>query len=248
MPPFEVLLPIGAIALYLFDSVLLLYSNEVLFVRSRRRWSFVMSSPLFVSGRRLCFVNPLTPAAAQFRVRWSENDTRQEEERIEAVQEFLAVLRPLQYLVTVLLTLLLALPVELYLFGTGLELLVLMACFYGVILVALVYIYLRRKALGLSGRSFAALAFDALACAPFAINLVRKLGMQRSLAGNPIDFAQRAFAAPAFAALIGAVSGRVSEEQQREYGQTSRWQELESYRQRLAARVASPAGEATPTR
>jgi hypothetical protein len=248
MPPFEVLLPIGAIGLYLFDSVLLLYSNEVLFVRRFRRWGFVMSSPLFVSGRRLCCVNPLTPSVPQFRLRWSENDTRQEEERTEGLQEFLAALRPLQYLVAVLLILLLALPVELYLFGTGLELLVLMASFYGVILVALVYIYLRRSALQVSGRSFAALSFDALACAPFAINLVRKLAMQRSLAGNPIDFAQRTFDVSAFAALIGAVSGRVSEEQQREHGQTPRWRELESYRQQLAARVASPAGDAPPPR
>ena len=62
MPSFEVLLPLGALGLYLFDSVLLLYSNEVLFLHSRRRWGFVMSSALLLGGRRLCFVNPLTPA------------------------------------------------------------------------------------------------------------------------------------------------------------------------------------------
>jgi len=233
MPSFEVLLPVGAIALYLFDTVLLLYYNEVLFVRGIRRWAFVMSSPLLVAGRRLCFVNPLAPAVAQFRIQWSENDTRPEEESGAVLQEFLAALRPVQYLVVVLLLLLLALPLELFLFGTGLELLLLMASFYGVILVALIYIYLHRGTLRLSGRSFAALSFDALACAPFAINLVRKLALHRSLAGNPIDFAQHAFDAPTFAALLQAVSERVSEEQRREYGQTPRWLELEQYRQQL---------------
>jgi len=241
MPSFEVLLPIGAIGLYLFDTVLLLYSNEVLLVNSRGRWSFVMSSPLLLGGRRLCFVNPLTPAVAQFRVRWSENDGRQEQERDEELQAFCAALRPLRYLTVVLLALLLALPAELVVFGTGLELLVLMTGFYAVILIALTYVYIRRRKLQLTGRAFAALAFDALACSPFAINLVRKLAMRRSLAGNPLDFAQRVFDAQSFAMLITAVAGRVSEEQQREFGQTPRWHELESYRQRLLAHLNPPA-------
>src|SRR5262249_13932444 len=153
----------------------------VLFVRTLRRWDFVMSSPLFISGRRLCFVNPLTSALAQFRIRWAESDTRRAEAAIAPVQEFVAAMRPLQYLVAVVLILWLALPVELYLFGTGLELLVLMASFYALILVALAYIYVRRGVLQVCGRSFAAMSFDALACAPFSVNLVRKLAMQRSL-------------------------------------------------------------------
>jgi hypothetical protein len=240
MPSFEVLLPLGAIGLYLFDSVLLLYSNEVLFVNGGGRWSFVMSSPLLLGGRRLCFVNPLTPVVTQFRVRWSDQDTRQEQEQPGEIQEFLAALRPVRYLVAVLGVLLLALPVELVYFGTGPELLVLMASFYVVILVALTYVYVKRRVLKLTGRSFAALAFDALACSPFAINLVRKLGMRRALAGNPVDFAQRSFDPQTFVALITAIAARVGEDQQREYGQTPRWHELESYRQQLVARLPGP--------
>jgi hypothetical protein len=242
IPSFEVLLPIGAVGLYLFDSMLLLYSNEVLFLRRGSRWSFAMSSALMLGGRRLCFVNPLAPFLPQFRVRWSEGDTRQEQERVEELNAFLAALRPLQYLVTALLLLLLALPVDLYVFGTGPELLALMAAFYVIILAALVYVYVRRRALGLSAGSFLALAFDSLACAPFAINLVRKLSMRRSLAGNPIDFARQTFDANTFPALIQAICGRVGEEQQREFGQTPRWWELERYRQALAALIGPQPG------
>jgi hypothetical protein len=241
MPSFEVLLPIGALGLYLFDSILLLYSNEVLFVNRGGRWGFVMSSPLIFGGRRLCFVNPLAPGVAQFRVQWAENDSRQQQEGNEALQEFFTALRPVRYLTAVLLVMLLALPVELVIFGTGLELLVLMASFYLVILVALTYIYVRHRQLQLSGRSFAALCFDSLACSPFAINLTRKLAMRRSLAGNPVDFAQRVFDAQAFTGLVTAIAGRVGEEQQREYGQTPRWHELEAYRQQLIARIKPPA-------
>ena len=235
MPPFEVLLPLGAIGLYLFDSTLLLYSNELLFARRAGTWRLGVGSALILGGRRLCLLNPFTPATPLFRVRWSEADTRQEQESREELAAFLAALGPLQYLVIALWVLLLALPVELLLLGTGIELLALMAAFYAVVLASLGYIYARRRQLHVSGRSFLALSFDSLACAPFAINLVRKLSLRRSLAGNPIDFARRTFEPVAFSALIHAVSQRVSAEQQREYGQTPRCAELEAYRKELAA-------------
>jgi len=240
MPPFEVLLPLGAIGLYLFDSTLLLYSNELLFARWAGKWRFATGSALLLAGRRLCFLNPFTPATPQFRVRWSEADSRQEQESREELDAFLAALGPLRYLVIALWVLLLALPVELLLLGTGIELLALMAAFYAVILAALGYIYARRRELRLSAKSFLALSFDSLACAPFAINLVRKLALRRSLAGNPIDFASRAFEPATFSTLLHAVCQRVSDEQQREYGQTPRWAELEAYRKELTAMGSGP--------
>ena len=242
MPSFEVLLPLGAIGLYLFDSVLLLYSNEVMFLRSRGRWIFAMSSALMLGGRRLWVANPFAPVVPQFRVRWSEGDTRQQQEREGELGGFLAALRPLQYLVAALWLLLIALPVDLFVFGTGPELLALMAAFYCIILVSLAYIYARRRRLHLSARAFGALAFDSLACAPVALNLVRKVAMRRSLEGNPLTWARQHFDGERFSALIGAISGRVIEEQLREFGQTPRWLELEQYRQQLAAMVNPPAG------
>ena len=233
MPPFEVLLPLGAIGLYLFDSTLLLYSNELLLARRSGGWSFAVSSGLLLGGRRLCFLNPFTPATPQFPVRWSEADTRQEQESREELDAFLAALRPLQYLVITLWVLLLALPVELFLLGTGVELLALMGAFYVVVLAALGYIYVRRRELRVPGKAFLALCFDVLACAPFAVNLVRKLALRRSLAGNPIDFARRTFEPETFSRLIHAVCRRVSDEQLREYGQTPKWRELEAYRKEL---------------
>jgi hypothetical protein len=114
-----------------------------------------------------------------------------------------------------------------------------MAAYYLVTAAALGYIYARRRELRVSGRSFLALSFDSLACAPFAINLLRKLALRRSLAGNPIDFARRTFEPATFSTLIHAVCRRVSDEQQREYGQTPRWGELEAYRRELMAMAAA---------
>jgi hypothetical protein len=240
MPGFEVWLPVGALGLYLFDSSLLLYANELLFLHRAQVWSCAEGSSLLLAGRRVWFPNPLTPGTPPFRVRWSESDPRQEQEDCPGLDRFFRALRPVQYLVNTLLVILLVLPVELLLFGTGVELLAIMAIFYLVVVVTLSYIYVRRHELQLSDRSFLALCFDSLACAPFAINLARKLALRRGLAGNPITFAAGAFAPAEFSSLIRAVVARINEEQQREDGQTPRRAELEAYRQRLAA-MAAPA-------
>jgi hypothetical protein len=233
MPSFELLLPLGAIGLYLFDTTLLLYSNELLLVRRGRGWDFVASSALVLAGRRICFVNPLLPGTPQFRVQWSDRDPRREQEDHPGLERFFRALRPVQYLVGGLLVILLLLPLELFFFGTGVELLIVMAAFYLVILVTLGYVFSRRGDLRLSGKAFAALCFDCLACAPFAINLVRKLSMRRGLAGNPVTFARQTFDPAMLSSLLRAIAARVALEQQREEAQTPRWAELEAYRRGL---------------
>jgi hypothetical protein len=235
MTSFEVWLPLGALALYLFDSTQWLYANELIFLPGGGKWRCARIPALLISGRRVYLPNPLAAAMPLFKVRWSESDQRNELEDMGQLDRFFWALRPVQHLVNTLLVILLVLPAELLLYGTGVELLVVMALFYLVILVALVFIYFRRHELRLSGRAFAALCFDALACAPFAINLVRKLALRRSLAGNPIAFATGAFEPPALAGLVDAVTARLKEDQLREDSHSPRWQVLEAYQQKLNA-------------
>jgi len=170
-----------------------------------------------------------------FKVRWSESDPRQDREDAAELERFVRALRPVKFLVNVLLLLLLALPVVLAVYGTDVQLLVLMAAYYAVVLVALGLIHARRRVLRLTDRGFVTLSFDALACAPFAINLVRKLSLRRALAGNPITFAAGSFAPAQMGRLIDAVTARVGEELAREYGETGRRDTLEAYRQHLPA-------------
>jgi hypothetical protein len=235
MTSFEVWLPLGALALYLFDSTQWLYANELIFLHGGGKWRCARIPAFLVSGRRVFLPSPLTPGTPQFRVRWSQSDQRGQREDTAALACFFQALRPVQYLVNTLLVILLVLPVELLLFGTGVELLALMAAFYLVIIGTLVVVYVRRRELGLTGRAFAALSFDALACSPFAINLVRKIALRRSLVGNPIEFAAGAFAPAALAGLIDAVTVRVKEDQLREDSHSPRWEELEAYQQKLNA-------------
>ncbi len=75
----------------------------------------------------------------------------------------------------------------------------------------------------------------ATSSAPFSINLVRKLTVRRSLAGNPVAFAVAAFEPAALANLVDAVNARLAEDQLREESHSPRWEVLEAYRQKLHA-------------
>jgi hypothetical protein len=88
MTSFEVWLPVGAIGLYLFDSILWLYSNELIFQRRGGKWISAAIPAFLLAGRRVCFPNPLTPGTPQFTVRWSESDRRSEQESAAELDEF----------------------------------------------------------------------------------------------------------------------------------------------------------------
>ncbi len=227
IPTSEILLPIGALACYLFDSSLLLHSNELLYGPRGEDWRHDAGSAVVLFGRQLWLPNPLLPHRPLFRIHWTPTDARPEAEDLEALGIFLRDLRPLALPVQGMLWLLIGLPLELGCFGAGLGLLILFAAFYLLIAVSLGYIYHRRESLGLSRRGFLALSLDVLACAPFAVNLVRKLSLRRALAGNPVLFARRAFSAPEFARLIDELCRQLEREQHLEEVGTPRWAELE---------------------
>ncbi len=242
MPSFEVLLPLGAIGLYLFDSVLALYGNELLFVRADGHWRLGGERGWVLFGRRLVLLDPLHPASGAFPIRWFEDDARTAPDAAD-LERFFRALRPLRYAVMSLLTLLAALPFVLVWFGTGTELLVFIAMFYAVIFAALGYVGARRRALQLNGRAVAALAFDCLACAPFAVNLLRKVVMRRSLGGNPLLFAETNFDPDTWRRLIDYVRARVEDEQLREPPGSIRWSRLQGFREELLRKAPpQPAG------
>ena len=94
-------------------------------------------------------------------------------------------------------------------YGAGALLLALFMATYLLIGAAMVIVFRRRAALGLSSRQFSGLAFEALACAPFAVNLVRKISLRHSdrlslesLASDHFDEATRRATAAVVVARI----------------------------------------------
>ncbi|MCI0557330.1 MAG: hypothetical protein MN733_02465, partial [Nitrososphaera sp.] len=212
---FETMLLLGIVGFYLFDSAMLLYVNELVFAEKDGKWVFGRpESGWQMLGRNLYIPNPLTPDYPLFRTSWAATSTPDEHlENIETLQQFLNALKPLRYFTFGLFALLLiGLPLVLFGFGTGLVLLLLLGTIYCTISVMLIQVYRQREEFGLSGKTFAKLVFDSLACAPFALNLVRKITLRRSLAGDPICFAHQVLDADAFAQLVQVLCHRVDEE------------------------------------
>lgn len=206
----EFWLPVGAVALYLYDSALLLWQNELVFQHTSRGWKVLGGSDLRLSGRRVFLPHPLLPQRPQFQVCWSKGDTAARGADLPV--ELLRALRPIGWLNLLQVVLLIALPVVLWGIGTGFVALGVFGLFYLASFVALGLAWRRRRPLALGTGNFWLLALDALACAPFAANLTRKLAMRHGLAGDPLRFAARHFDDAALAQTRRLVEARVREE------------------------------------
>lgn len=209
MTPTELWLPLGAIAFHLYDATLALWQNEVLFERAGERWRVLADSPVRRWGRRLVLPNPFTPQRPLFRMAWSVDDTRPASE--VDLAPLTRALRPLGFICQLLGLMLLALWPLCWLLGAGLAVLALFAGYYLLVIVALVLVWRRRGVLALPARAFWSLAFDVLACAPFAINLVRRLSLRHGLAGSPVAFAAARFDAGPRAQLAAIIRARLDE-------------------------------------
>lgn len=231
-------LTLGALGFYLFDSATLLYVNELVFVEKNGKWGFACpESGWQISGKALYIPNPLTPNHPLFRAYWTTSSaTNEHPEDIEALQKFLNALNPLRYMTLILFLLLpIGLPVVLLWFGTGLTLLILLGFIYCTIFTMLGHIFLQREKLRLSKRAFARLAFDSFACAPFALNLMRKITLRSSLVGNPISFARQLLDTGAFSQLIRALCHCVDEEIEFEDEASPRYAALKDFRNRIGS-------------
>jgi hypothetical protein len=194
---FEIALPLGAIAFYVYDSVLLVHGNELLFVRVRRRWHAVGGSNLVLLGKRACLPALLQPWALVFRTFWSAKVVRADLPLVWPTAELLRALRPLRVIASALLVLLVgALPAASLAFGSGLLLLGVFALYYLLVIVALALTFARREVLGLQGRAYWSVALDAFACAPFAVNLVHRITLRQNVPIDAIAF-RDAWLAPA---------------------------------------------------
>jgi len=188
---FDLALPLGAIGLYLYDSVRLLYGNEMLFEQRGRTWQVHGGADFLLSGRRPCLPNPLTPGRLLFSARWSPAAASAASVAdVAAIARLEATARVLRPVVMTLLVLLIgALPAIALGYGAGRLLLALFALYYGAVVLLLVLLWMRRHDLALSGSAYIALCADALLCAPFAVNLIRKLSLRAQPIPDPFGFA-----------------------------------------------------------
>lgn len=200
----------GVVALYLYDSALLLYHNEIILVSGRRGCRISGGWAFELSGRHVFLPLPLCPHQPLFRLSWPQQgvfDGSVQPVRFRRVQVALEVIAPWTLLLLMLFVV--GLPYVLFVSRDVTALLAWLAMVYAVIVVTLLQVYRHRKALNLSGRAVAAIALDAVLCAPFALNVIRKIGLRQRVDIDLRAVAETLLPAPALHDLTGILRERI---------------------------------------
>lgn len=143
-----------------------------------------------IAGRSIIWLNPLTPAAPAFRASWGRTDLLAASpglpSRVPEALEASAVLWP--YVATVFVYGVVGVPLALLFRGAAFALPV-AAVTYLAIAALLVRLWFLRGSFGLSSRKFAVVAFECIACVPFAAGLVRRLSLAIPITEDLASFA-----------------------------------------------------------
>jgi hypothetical protein len=182
---YELLLVLVVLGLYLKDATWLLHADEAVLVTARRgRWQ----AGFGLQNWRLCgkepfLANPFLPHRPMFRLRWSMEalpeqkiDGQFPDARLLAT---LAWLAPFAWISWVML--IVVIPASLLTGLGGQVAIAAVVVLYLNILAALATVACLRHRLGLAPRQVGALAFDVIACAPYSINLVRRVCAARAI-------------------------------------------------------------------
>lgn len=238
----EALLMLVAVALYLFDSLLLLASNEAVLVRGRRgRWFARFGLDRWrLAGKEPYLSNPATPHFPLWRLRWSFDGPTAAvatPSRLVAVPPALERIK-LHVLVS-LLSIFVLVPIVLF-YPVPVEYpIAVVAILYLNIGIALVRLFRVRADFRLSSGQFAVLAFECMACPPFSVNLVRKLCLRLEADEDFVGAAARLLPAEALPAVETQCLRRVDEQIDYAEEDTDRIRKLFASRRRFVDSVPS---------
>jgi hypothetical protein len=169
-----------AVGLYIYDGFVLLFANEALLIcDAKGRWRVSFGWIGFtISGRSPAPLNFFTVGRPAFRLQWHFD--RVEGDPSVAPWEGVAkqLVRFKWWALGSWSGLFICLPVGMFTAVGAPAIWVAVVLIYGSALIAVIHLWVRRRALGLSGMSYAGMAIECLLCPPFAANLVRRVGLK----------------------------------------------------------------------
>ena len=238
---YEVELLALAIIFYLYDSSVLLYSNEVVFTcDGAKRWAVTTGrSGLVFAGRTLCVLNPFTPHRPSFRLNWQFDGLQPDDDPAWSVRaQDLKTLAPATLAAAIALYIFLPLgmftPLGRYAVIPAVVLL------YGSTVFALLQLRGKEIVKTFSRKRFLGFAFECVACPPFAVNMVRRLTLGLRIA-EPVPLAAvRLLDADRWAQLREFCITRLDEAMQLAAEHSDEVSMLEAQKQRLRALVYRP--------
>ncbi len=187
----ELLLMLGIIVFYLFDSSVRLFCNEGFLIQSpqhKPHWQVFCGFSFLQWGGKLIFIpNPLRFYCPQFRLAWDFEGVLNVL-ATEDASNFPADFPPkLPFtglricLFGVFIALFVLLPLGFFSYFSHLALIAGLAMLYASIFAALICVWRHKKSFAVSNQRFLFLAFESLICPPFALNLIRHISGGQSL-------------------------------------------------------------------
>ena len=233
---YEAQLFLLAVLFYLYDSSVLLYSNEAVLTCDRaQRWTATTGrAGLIFAGRALRVLNPFTPHRPSFRLSWNFHSL----ESSVSDRGWSERARDLDALAPMTLTAGIALygllPLGLFTALGAYAILPALAALYGSTLLALRQVH-RQKLLVAFGRNhFVGFAFECLACPPFAVNMVRRVTLAKRISEPLPMAAARLLDAAKWVKLRAYCLGRLDEALQLVAEHSDDEKSLEAQKQRLS--------------
>jgi hypothetical protein len=163
-----------AVLFYLYDSTVLLGSNEAVLCRAGDKWAANTGFYGFLfAGRTLCVLNPLAPHQPAYRLSWDFN-ALPPAQAATCLDESgsLNVLRPTSFMAAIGLFILL--PLGMFTALGAFAVVPALILLYGSIIASLILVRHRHILIAHDRKRFMALAFECLACPPFGVNIVRR--------------------------------------------------------------------------
>lgn len=188
----EILLVIGMAGLYLYDSAILLHSDEgVLLSSLRGRWSIHFGSDrMTLRGKEPLLPNPLLLHRPIFKLHWQQEAG--DAEAVPWTPPLLApyrVLFPLIWLMAAALFVLI--PAGLFSRLGNVAVAAGIVLFYATAFTAIGYVWLKREVFSLTPMQIGALAFEMLTCPPFGLNMARHISRHAVITEDLLSVARR---------------------------------------------------------
>ena len=227
----------GVAGMYVYDAVLLLYHNEVVFFEQRDgSWSFSVGSEFELAGRHVYVPALLAPHRAVLRLRWSSLQAPSASTPPRGLRAWRIGVAASAVPVMLVAVVFAALPVVLL--GSVLVLLGWMIVLYAVIVFAVLRVWRLRKVTGIGGKEFTGIASDALLCAPYSLDLVRKQGLRAAERFDMVSTAHRLLHASERARLTETIRAKLQRQMDIEETGSERHAQLSNYLQQIEGALA----------
>jgi hypothetical protein len=231
----EALLMILVVALFLYDSMMLLYCNEGVLVPERKGWAvrFGFHEPR-IRGKELFIAAAWLLHRPMFRLSWpfEGNAVIAAPEDWQARRKVPLSMSALVWSMAVALFVML--PLGFFTRLSHAMLFAAVALLYLSIIALLAYMAMHRTELKLTGKQVGKYAFEFLTCPPFALNAIRALSLSQPIGEDLVTAARRLQDPAHWAATRDQLTLRLDEEIELEDEGSERMARLQAERLRLA--------------